>query len=187
MTAPGDQKMWGGRFERGPDASFYEFERSWSFDRRMLPQELALDRAWAGAIAAAGILTADEAKQIVAALDCNRTTRAHRSGVARRLESRRRSSFRRNRADRKTRPARREAAHRPQPQRNGGHRISNVCEGRRGASCSAAHRAAAASVCRSGRKESRHSDGRQHAYAARAAALAFPLAARAWRSFRARC
>ena len=61
--------MWGGRFERGPDASFYEFERSWSFDRRMLPQELALDRAWAGAIAAAGILTADETKQIVAALD----------------------------------------------------------------------------------------------------------------------
>ena len=46
MTAPREQKMWGGRFERGPDASFYEFERSWSFDRRMLPQELALDRAW---------------------------------------------------------------------------------------------------------------------------------------------
>ncbi len=61
--------MWGGRFERGPDASFYEFERSWSFDRRMLPQELALDRAWAGAIAAAGILTAEEEKKIVAALD----------------------------------------------------------------------------------------------------------------------
>ena len=69
MSAPGDQKMWGGRFERGPDASFYEFERSWSFDRRMLPQELALDRAWAGAIAATGILTADEAAKIVAALD----------------------------------------------------------------------------------------------------------------------
>ena len=50
-----EQKMWGGRFERGPDASFYEFERSWQFDRRLLPQELALDRAWARAIAAAGI------------------------------------------------------------------------------------------------------------------------------------
>ena len=61
--------MWGGRFERGPDASFYEFERSWQFDRRLLPQELALDRAWARAIAAAGILTDDEARQIVAALD----------------------------------------------------------------------------------------------------------------------
>jgi argininosuccinate lyase len=69
MTAPEAQKMWGGRFERAPDASFYEFERSWQFDRRMLPQELALDRAWARAIAAAGILTDEEARRIVAALD----------------------------------------------------------------------------------------------------------------------
>ena len=69
MTEVGGQKMWGGRFERGPDASFYEFERSWQFDRRMLPQELALDRAWARAIAAAGILTSEECLAIVAALD----------------------------------------------------------------------------------------------------------------------
>jgi argininosuccinate lyase len=69
MTAPEGQKMWGGRFERLPDASFYEFERSWQFDRRMLPQELALDRAWARAIAAAGILTHEEGQQLVAALD----------------------------------------------------------------------------------------------------------------------
>ena len=61
--------MWGGRFERGPDESFYEFERSWGFDRRLLPQELELDRAWADAIAAAGILTSAECGQIVAALD----------------------------------------------------------------------------------------------------------------------
>jgi argininosuccinate lyase len=69
MTAGDGQKMWGGRFDRAPDASFYEFERSWHFDRRMLPQELALDRAWARAIAAAGILTDDEAHRIVSALD----------------------------------------------------------------------------------------------------------------------
>src|SRR5215469_10572277 len=69
MKEVGGQKMWGGRFERGPDASFYEFERSWQFDRRMLPQELALDRAWAGAITAAGILNDDECVQIVRALD----------------------------------------------------------------------------------------------------------------------
>ncbi|MGH9758056.1 MAG: argininosuccinate lyase [Candidatus Acidiferrales bacterium] len=61
--------MWGGRFERGPNASFYEFERSWQFDRRLLPQELALDRAWARAIATAGILTEEESRKIVAALD----------------------------------------------------------------------------------------------------------------------
>src|SRR5579863_4234422 len=64
-----EQKMWGGRFERGPDASFYEFERSWQFDRRLLPQELALDRAWARAIATAGILNDEECAQIVRALD----------------------------------------------------------------------------------------------------------------------
>ena len=64
-----EQKMWGGRFERGPDASFYEFERSWQFDRRLLPQEIALDRAWARAITAAGILSDHECAQIVRALD----------------------------------------------------------------------------------------------------------------------
>ena len=71
--APGQSKlggkMWGGRFERAPDASFYEFERSWQFDRRLLPHEFALDRAWARAIAVAGILTHEEGQQIVAALD----------------------------------------------------------------------------------------------------------------------
>jgi argininosuccinate lyase len=69
MSAPAGGKMWGGRFERGPDVSFYEFERSWKFDRRLLAQEFKLDRAWARAIAAAGILTQEENRQIVAALD----------------------------------------------------------------------------------------------------------------------
>ncbi|MGA7921850.1 MAG: argininosuccinate lyase [Candidatus Acidiferrales bacterium] len=69
MTAPREQKMWGGLFERGPDPSFYEFERSWSFDRRMLPQEVALDRAWARAIVTVGILTQEEGQKIAVALD----------------------------------------------------------------------------------------------------------------------
>jgi len=69
MTAAGGAKMWGGRFDRPPDASFYQFERSWQYDRRLLPQELALDRAWARALAAAGILTSEESRRIVAALD----------------------------------------------------------------------------------------------------------------------
>ena len=59
-----------------PNASFYEFERSWSFDQRMLPQELALDRAWARAIETAGILTQDEGRKIATALDETRGTRA---------------------------------------------------------------------------------------------------------------
>ena len=54
------QRCGAGASNAPPDASFYEFERSWQFDRRLLPQELALDRAWARAIAAAGILTREE-------------------------------------------------------------------------------------------------------------------------------
>jgi argininosuccinate lyase len=69
MSGADEPKMWGGRFERSPDTAFYEFERSWAFDRRLLPQEFALDRAWARAIAGAGILTHEEGQQIVAALD----------------------------------------------------------------------------------------------------------------------
>jgi len=69
LSEPKNDKMWGGRFERGPDANFYEFERSWRFDRRLLPYELALDRAWARGLQAARLLTADECAQIVAALD----------------------------------------------------------------------------------------------------------------------
>lgn len=69
MNGAEDHKMWGGRFERSPDAGFYEFERSWNFDRRLLPQELAVDRAWARALASAGILTQEEGQRIVVALD----------------------------------------------------------------------------------------------------------------------
>ena len=56
----GRDKLWGGRFDRPPDELFYEFQRSFPFDRRLLPYELAVDRAWARAIQQAGILTAEE-------------------------------------------------------------------------------------------------------------------------------
>ncbi len=69
MSDSTDNKMWGGRFERSPDASFYEFQRSWRFDRRLLPYELALDRAWAKGLERARLLSADECSQILRALD----------------------------------------------------------------------------------------------------------------------
>jgi argininosuccinate lyase len=64
-----ESKLWGGRFDRPPDELFYEFQRSFPFDRRLLPYELAVDRAWARAIHQAGILTAEEFSQTLAALD----------------------------------------------------------------------------------------------------------------------
>ena len=61
--------LWGGRFDRAPDELFYEFQRSLPFDRRLLPYELAVDRAWAGALVSAGILSVEEMRDTLAALD----------------------------------------------------------------------------------------------------------------------
>jgi argininosuccinate lyase len=69
MTERKDDRLWGGRFESAPDASFDAFQKSFAFDRRLLPYELAVDRAWAKALEGAGILNADEAQQTLAALD----------------------------------------------------------------------------------------------------------------------
>jgi len=69
MTERKDNKLWGGRFERAPDARFDAFQRSFAFDRRLLPYEIAVDRAWAKALAPIGIFTATEVKQTLAALD----------------------------------------------------------------------------------------------------------------------
>ena len=69
MTERKDDRLWGGRFEREPDAQFDRFQRSFAFDRRLLPYELAVDRAWAKALEPIGILTAAEVGQTLQALD----------------------------------------------------------------------------------------------------------------------
>jgi argininosuccinate lyase len=69
MTERKDTKLWGGRFEKAPDVRFDEFQRSFAFDRRLLPYEIAVDRAWAKALEPIGIFTATEVKQTLAALD----------------------------------------------------------------------------------------------------------------------
>ncbi|HET9400901.1 MAG TPA: argininosuccinate lyase [Candidatus Acidoferrales bacterium] len=73
MSAAGSGKsgdrMWSGRFDRPPNEIFDQFQRSFSFDRRLLPYEIVVDRAWARAIERIGILTRDEIQKILAALD----------------------------------------------------------------------------------------------------------------------
>src|SRR5712675_2402491 len=69
MTERKDDRLWGGRFERSPNARFDAFQRSFAFDRRLLPYEIAVDRAWAKALEPIGIFTATEVKQTLAALD----------------------------------------------------------------------------------------------------------------------
>jgi len=63
-----DDRLWGGRFEREPDKAFDAFQRSFSFDRRLLPYELEVDRAWAKALQKIGILSEVEVRDTLAAL-----------------------------------------------------------------------------------------------------------------------
>src|SRR6202049_2670610 len=64
-----DDRLWGGRFEREPNKQFDAFQRSFSFDRRLLPYEIAVDRAWAKALQAIGIFSAAEVHDTLLALD----------------------------------------------------------------------------------------------------------------------
>jgi len=67
-TARKDDRLWGGRFEREPDKAFDAFQRSFSFDRRLLPYEFAVDRAWAKTLQTVGILTEVEVRDTLNAL-----------------------------------------------------------------------------------------------------------------------
>ena len=69
QTERKDDRLWGGRFEREPDKQFDAFQRSFSFDRRLLPYEIAVDRAWAKALQPVGVFTGAEVKQTLSALD----------------------------------------------------------------------------------------------------------------------
>ena len=69
MAERKDDRLWGGRFEREPNAQFDAFQRSFAFDKRLLPYEIAVDRAWAKALEPIGIFTATDVKQTLAALD----------------------------------------------------------------------------------------------------------------------
>jgi argininosuccinate lyase len=64
-----DDRLWGGRFEREPNKQFDAFQRSFAFDRRLLPYEIAVDRAWAKALQTVGVLSAAEVHDTLVALE----------------------------------------------------------------------------------------------------------------------
>src|SRR5688500_10762627 len=66
-------KLWGGNYSGDPDREFWEFNRSFPFDRRLLREEIAASRAYVAALGRSGVLPA----AAVAALD---------AGLARVLE-----------------------------------------------------------------------------------------------------
>ncbi|HMH15148.1 MAG TPA: argininosuccinate lyase [Edaphobacter sp.] len=62
-------KMWSGRFREPLDARFEAWQRSFPFDWRLFQTEVSASIAHARAIAAAGILTAEEEERMVAGLN----------------------------------------------------------------------------------------------------------------------
>ena len=62
MSERKDDRLWGGRFDSAPDARFDEFQCSFSFDRRLLPYEIAVDRAWAKALQQSAFSRATEVR-----------------------------------------------------------------------------------------------------------------------------
>src|SRR5262245_16316869 len=63
------QKTWGGRFSGGTDARVEAFTESISYERRLYPYDVRASQAHARMLADVGLLTADEAERICAALD----------------------------------------------------------------------------------------------------------------------
>jgi argininosuccinate lyase len=61
-------KMWAGRFREPLDPEFDHWQRSFTFDRRLLGEELEASGAWARALFKAGILIDSELKQILGGL-----------------------------------------------------------------------------------------------------------------------
>lgn len=62
------KKLWGGRFTGEADKGFAEFNRSFSFDRRLFGADVRASMAHCTGLEGAGVLEADEAKQIKSGL-----------------------------------------------------------------------------------------------------------------------
>src|SRR5215472_6008299 len=70
-------KLWGGRFETGPSATFERFSGSLHFDKRLLAADIRGSQAFARALERAGILSAEERERIVTAFDEIREASQH--------------------------------------------------------------------------------------------------------------
>lgn len=62
-------KMWGGRFASGPDAIMEEINASIDFDRKLYAQDIAGSKAHASMLGETGIISSEDANQIIAGLD----------------------------------------------------------------------------------------------------------------------
>jgi argininosuccinate lyase len=62
-------KLWGGNYEASPDAAFWEFNRSFPFDRRLVREEIAASRAWVRALGRCAAIEPQEAATLERGLD----------------------------------------------------------------------------------------------------------------------
>src|SRR5918992_5122242 len=60
--------LWSGRFDTAPDPAAFDFGISFGFDRALFEDDVAGSLAWADALRAAGVLSAEDATAIVGAL-----------------------------------------------------------------------------------------------------------------------
>ncbi len=61
-------KLWGGNYSEDPDRRFWEFNRSFPFDRRLLREEIAASRAYARALGRGGTIPREQAAALDAGL-----------------------------------------------------------------------------------------------------------------------
>ena len=62
-------KLWGGNYSADPDAAFWEFNRSFPFDRRLLAEEIAASKAWVRALGHCGAIPVEDAESLDRGLD----------------------------------------------------------------------------------------------------------------------
>jgi argininosuccinate lyase len=62
-------KLWGGNYTGDPDRDFWEFNRSFPFDRRLLREEVAASRAYARALGRCQAIPEPEARRLDEALE----------------------------------------------------------------------------------------------------------------------
>jgi argininosuccinate lyase len=61
-------KLWGGNYSTDPDAAFWEFNRSFPFDQRLLAEEIAASQAYARALGHSEAIPARDAERLVEGL-----------------------------------------------------------------------------------------------------------------------
>jgi argininosuccinate lyase len=121
----GGGALWHGRFGSGPAESLMAYTESISFDRRLLFDDVTASQAHVRGLARGGLLDADEERAVLEALEA--VAAEERAGrLVAHADDEDIHTLIERRVTELAGPAGRQVAHRPQPQRPGGHRLSPV-------------------------------------------------------------